>query len=54
MFNVHANESNLTMPNDCPVSSQSLYLVQDQNIASNQNTALQGEIQYLTQPIRDI
>ena len=54
VVNVHPNESNLIMPNDCPVSSQSSYLTQDQNIASNQDITLQSEIQHLTQPVHDI
>ena len=54
VVNVHPNESNLIMPNDCPASSQFSYLTQDQNIASNQDITLQSEIQHLTQPVRDI
>ena len=38
------SESDLIMLNACPVSSQSSYLTQDQNIASNQDITLQSEI----------
>ena len=54
LVNVHPNESDLTILNDCSVSSKSSCLTQDQNIASNQDLTLQSEIQHLTQPVHDI
>ena len=53
VVNILANESDSIMSNDCPVSSQSSCLTQDQNIASNQDITLQSEI-HLTQPVHDI
>ena len=52
--NVHPNESDSILLNDCPVSSQSSCLTQGQNIASNQDITLQSEIQHFTQPVHDI